>query len=106
MKEAFINRHEYVVNRLNAIPGITCLKAQGAFYAFFNCKMAIENLYTAKKITAKTDLAFANYLLDEYLVAAVPGSAFGLDDHMRISFATSMQELERALDRIEQALNL
>ena len=57
------------------------------------------------KITEKTDLAFANYLLDNFLVAGVPGSAFGLDNHMRISFATSKQELTRALDRLEKAFN-
>ena len=105
MLSAFIERHEYVIGRLNKIKGIRCLPAQGAFYAFFECSEAIEAMHKEGKITEKTDLAFANYLLDNYLVAGVPGSAFGLDNHMRISFATSKQELTRALDRLEKAFN-
>ncbi|MCX8514673.1 MAG: pyridoxal phosphate-dependent aminotransferase [Burkholderiales bacterium] len=104
MKESFQKRHEYVVTRLNKIKGIKCLPAQGAFYSFFDCSEAINNLYTAGKINQKNDLAFSNYLLNNYLVAGVPGSAFGLDNHMRISYATNMQELETALNRIEHAL--
>ena len=104
MRKAFIERHIHVIARLNKINGIKTLPAQGAFYSFFDCGNAIENMYAAGKIAAKTDLAFADYLLDKFLVAAVPGSAFGLDNHMRISFATSLDELNRALDRMEQAL--
>lgn len=105
MSIEFKKRHDYVVERINKIKGLRCLKAQGAFYSFFECSKAIENLYTAGKIQAKTDLDFANYLLENYMVAGVPGSAFGLNNHIRISFATSMDELKRALDRIENALN-
>ena len=104
MLSAFKERHEYVIGRLNQIKGIRCLPAQGAFYAFFECIGAIENIYSCGKIKEKTDLALAGYLLDDYLVAGVPGSAFGLDNHIRISFATSHTELEKALDRMEQAL--
>lgn len=104
MRTAFMERNIYVTSRLNKINGIKALPAQGAFYSFFDCKLAIENMYNCNKIKEKTDLALAGYLLDEFLVAAVPGSAFGLDDHMRISFATSMDELTKALDRIEKAL--
>ncbi|MFN7095009.1 MAG: aminotransferase class I/II-fold pyridoxal phosphate-dependent enzyme, partial [Burkholderiales bacterium] len=98
-------RLDFVVARLNQINGLRCLRAQGAFYAFFECSGAIETLYRSGKISEKTDLALANYLLDHSLVACVPGSAFGLDQHMRISFATSEEELTRALDRLEKALN-
>ncbi|MDQ5922249.1 MAG: aspartate aminotransferase [Pseudomonadota bacterium] len=105
MLKAFTERHEYAVTRLNKIKGIKCLPAQGAFYAFFECSGAINNLYLAGKITEKTDLALSNYLLDNFLVAGVPGSAFGLGNHIRISFATSIQKLETGLDRIEKALN-
>lgn len=104
MRKAFMERHVYVIDRLNKINGIKTLPAQGAFYSFFDCSGAIANMYAAGKIVDKTDLALAGYLLDSFLVAAVPGSAFGLEDHMRISFATSMEELTRALDRIEDAL--
>jgi aspartate aminotransferase len=105
MLSAFTERHEYVVGRLNKIKGIRCLHAQGAFYSFFECSGAIDNLYALGKISEKTDLALADYLLENYLVAGVPGSAFGLGNHIRISFATSMKQLETALDRMEKALN-
>ena len=105
MLKAFIERHEYVVERLNKIKGLRCLPAQGAFYSFFECSDAINAMYSQGKISDKTDLALANYLLDNFLVAGVPGSAFGLDNHIRISFATSKHELTRALDRLEEAFN-
>jgi len=105
MLREFISRHDYVVERLNNIAGIRCLKAQGAFYAFFDCRQAIANLVAQGKITENNDLAFADYLLNKFFVAGVPGSAFGLDKYMRISFATSMSELTEGLNRLEQALS-
>ncbi len=105
MKKAFKERHDHVVQRLNKIKGIQCLPAQGAFYCFFDCSEAIDNAYKRGNIKEKTDLALANYLLDEFLVACVPGSAFGLNQHMRISYATSLKELDIALDRITKALD-
>lgn len=105
MIEAFTKRHDYVVGRLNTINGIQCLRAQGAFYSFFKCRDAIDKLFAEGKLKEKTDLSLANYLLEEHQVACVPGSSFGLDEHMRISFATSMSNLEKALDRLENALN-
>lgn len=105
MQQAFTERHDYVVTRLNQIPGISCLRAQGAFYAFFDCSKAIAKLHSAGKISATTDLALASYLLEQHLVACVPGSAFGLEGFMRISFATSMAEITKALNRIETALS-
>ncbi|MFN8769330.1 MAG: pyridoxal phosphate-dependent aminotransferase [Neisseriaceae bacterium] len=105
MLKEFIKRHDYVVERLNKIPGIKCLKAQGAFYAFFDCSQAINMLYNAKKINGITDIDMADYLLDNFHVAGVPGSAFGLDKFIRISFATSFEEITKGLDRIEQAMN-
>lgn len=104
MRNAFIERHRYVVDHLNRIRGIRCLEAQGAFYAFFDCSVAIENMYTSGKITDKTDFALATYILDEALVAFVPGSAFGMSNYMRLSFATSMDELVKALDRVATIL--
>jgi aspartate aminotransferase len=104
MKEAFIKRHEYVVNRINNIEGLKCLKSQGAFYAFFECSTAIEKLYKAGKINNNSDLDFSNYLLDNFKVAGIPGSAFGLDGHMRFSFAANEFELKAGLDRLENAL--
>ncbi|MCC2645295.1 MAG: aspC [Burkholderiales bacterium] len=104
MKDAFLQRRDYVVGRINKIKGLRCLKAEGAFYAFFECTDAINYLHNKGKINEKTDFAFANYLLENFLLAGVPGSAFGLDNHIRISFATSMEELTKGLDRLEMSL--
>lgn len=104
MLKAFRERHEYVVNRFNAMRGLHCLKAGGAFYAFSDAREAIKNLYHEKKISEPTDMALADYFLEVHNVAVVPGSAFGAEGYFRISFATSMDNLTRALDRIEQAL--
>jgi aspartate aminotransferase len=105
MVDAFKARHEYVVNRFNAMPGVSCLKAGGAFYAFPDAREAINNLLKAGKITEATDMAFAEYLLEQFDVAVVPGSAFGAEGYFRVSFATSMENLQTALDRIEKALS-
>lgn len=105
MVNAFIERHKYVVDRFNNMPGLSCLMAGGAFYAFPDARTAIANLYKAGKINAATDMALAEYLLESFDVAVVPGSAFGAEGYFRISFATSMDNLRNALDRIENALN-
>lgn len=106
MLTAFKERHTYVVNRFNAMPGLSCLMAGGAFYAFPDARGAIANLHKAGKINAATDMALAEYLLEQFDVAVVPGSAFGAEGYFRISFATSMENLSNALDRIEKALNI
>lgn len=91
----FKKRHEYVVERVNQIPGFKCLHADGAFYAFMDISEAMKMKGFA------TDADFATAILEEKLVAAVPGSGFGSEGHLRISFATSMENLVAALDRIE-----
>ncbi|WP_319558005.1 pyridoxal phosphate-dependent aminotransferase [Thiomicrorhabdus sp.] len=96
MLAEFKKRHEYVVERINKIPGFKCLHADGAFYAFMNIEEAIKIKGYA------TDTEFAGALLEEKLVAAVPGSGFGSDNHLRFSFATSMEALTAALDRVEE----
>ena len=106
MVTAFKERHKYVVDRFNAMPGLGCLMAGGAFYAFPDARRAIANLHKAGKINAATDMALAEYLLEKFDVAVVPGSAFGAEGYFRISFATSMDNLRVALDRIEKALNI
>jgi aspartate aminotransferase len=105
MVEAFIERHEYVVNRFNQMPGLKCIKAGGAFYAFPDARVAIANLHKAGKLPEANDMALSEYLLEKVGVAVVPGSAFGAEGYFRISFATSMQNLTEALNRIEQALS-
>lgn len=104
MVVAFKERHKYVVDRFNAMPGLHCIMAGGAFYAFPDARPAIANLHKAGKISEATDMAFAEYLLEKFDVAVVPGSAFGAEGYFRISFATSMDNLRNALDRIEKAL--
>ena len=103
MVQAFRERHEFVVRRFNEMKGLKCIKAGGAFYAFPDAREAIAGLHQRGLISAATDMALSEYLLEKG-VAVVPGSAFGADGYFRISFATSMQNLEKALDRIEQAL--
>ena len=104
MLKAFRERHTYVVDRFNKMRGLKCITAGGAFYAFPDAREAIDNLARAGKIAAATDMALSEYLLETTGVAVVPGSAFGAEGYFRISFATSMENLTKALDRIEQAL--
>ncbi len=103
MLNAFRERHRYVVDALNAIPGVHCVDTGGAFYAFPNVSAAIGKLHAEGKLADATDLALANRLL-EYGVALVPGSAFGAEGCIRISFATSMENLKQAVERIAMAL--
>jgi len=103
MLTAFRERHRYVVDALNAIPGVHCVDSGGAFYAFPNVSTAIRKLHAEGKLPEATDLALANRLL-EFGVALVPGSAFGAEGCIRISFATSMDNLKQAIQRIAAAL--
>ena len=98
--KAFQERRDFVVNSLNAIEGISCLKPQGAFYVFPNCKGLIgKKDKIGKKITNDTE--FVQSLLENNDVAVVQGSAFGLEGFFRISYATSMEKLEIAMKRIK-----
>ncbi len=105
MIKAFRERHEFVVTELNKIPGISCLMAGGAFYAFPDARAAIARLHKQGTISAPTDIALAEYLLVEGGVAVVPGSAFGSCGYIRLSFATSMENLKEALKRMAAALS-
>jgi aspartate aminotransferase len=98
MNKAFKTRHDFVVAGLNAIPGISCLPGAGTFYAFAHIEGAMRSL------GMKDDTEFAEYLLVQGGVAVVPGSGFGAPNHMRLSFACSMEMLEDALQRIAKAL--
>ena len=94
--KAFKERRDFVVKSLNNIKGINCLTPNGAFYVFPSCKGLLN-----KKTKLKTDSEFVQKLLEKSNVAAVQGSAFGLDGYFRISYATSMQNLKRAMKRIK-----
>ena len=94
--KAFKERRDFVVKSLNNIKGITCLTPNGAFYVFPSCKGLLN-----KKTKLKTDTDFVQKLLEKSNVAVVQGSAFGLDGYFRISYATSMQNLKKAMERIK-----
>ena len=96
MLAEYRKRRDFVVKRLRAIPGVTCAEPRGAFYAYPNVGVALG------KNGMDTTLQFCDRLLAEAHVAAVPGEAFGTNRHIRISYATSMHELERGLERIHQ----
>jgi aspartate aminotransferase len=98
MNEAFKQRHDYVVGALNALPGVSCLPGAGTFYAFADVSKAMAAL------GCNNDTEFAELLLNEGGVAVVPGSGFGAPGHMRISFACSLQTLEKAIERIARVL--
>jgi len=100
MVKAFRERHEYVVSTLNNIKGISCLPSQGAFYSFPDCREEISSIEQVKD-----DVAFAEYLINDLGVAMVPGSAFGAPGYMRLSFATSMENLTEALNRLQKLLS-
>ena len=94
--EAFKERRDFVVSSLNNIKGINCLTPNGAFYVFPSCKGLLN-----KKTKLKTDTEFVQKLLEKSMVAVVQGSAFGLDGYFRISYATSMENLKKAITRIK-----
>jgi aspartate aminotransferase len=95
MLKAFRERHDHVVERLNRIRGVRCLPNQGTFYAFPDVSAAMHALGFAN------DVQLAEHILDKVGVALVPGSAFGAEGHLRLSYATSRANLDGALDRLE-----
>jgi aspartate aminotransferase len=99
MVKAFKERHDFVVNGLNAIDGIRCIPANGAFYAFFYVQPIIDRLEGINN-----DLELAEFLLNKAEIALVPGSAFGAPGYLRLSFATSMENLKKALERLKKAV--
>ncbi len=96
MLAAFKERHDYVVAAVNAIPAMQALPSQGAFYTFVNMQQII-----AQTDNVSNDVELADYILSQAEVALVPGSAFGAPGYMRISFATSMDNLREAMQRLE-----
>jgi len=99
--DAFKERRNFVVTELNKISGIECINPQGAFYVFPSCKDCLGKSHTELG-DIKTDTDFVSKLLESTGVAVVQGSAFGLDGFFRISYATSMQNLEKAVERISK----
>jgi aspartate aminotransferase len=89
MRLEFERRRELMHSGVVAIPGLTCVKPQGAFYLFINIRQ-----------TGLDSMAFCERLLDEHHVAAVPGIAFGMDDHIRLSYATDRETIQKGVDRL------
>lgn len=91
MRQAFAQRRQVMLERLNAIPGLTCAKPDGAFYLFVNISK-----------TNLTSLEFCDALLESHQVATIPGIAFGADDHIRLSYATDMETIEKGMERLDK----
>lgn len=104
MKTAFIARRDYMVDRINAIPNLSCRKPEGAFYVMVNISNLFGKVFHGKEITNSVD--FAEYLLDSFKVAVIPGAGFGSDDYVRLSYATSLDNIKEGLKRIEEAVTL
>lgn len=91
MLQAFAQRRQFIFEAINAIPGLTCVKPNGAFYMFINISG-----------TGMDSLEFCDKLLDDQQVAAIPGIAFGADDHIRLSYATSLEIIQTGMDRLDK----
>jgi aspartate aminotransferase len=102
MVEAFAQRRDYIVGALNGTPGISCFNPEGAFYAFPDVSALYGRAYRGSVITDSA--SFAEYLLDAANVAVVPGVAFGSDAHVRLSYATSMENIQKGVERIQDAV--
>lgn len=102
MRQAFEVRRNYIVERINQIDGISCLKPEGAFYVMMNIKKLLGRTICGKIIQSSDDFSMA--LLKQGLVATVPGSGFGAPDFVRWAYATSMENIKRGLDRLEEFL--
>jgi aspartate aminotransferase len=102
MVREFEKRRNVIVERFNAIDGITCRKPEGAFYVFPNISGLLRKTAGGKMLSSPCDLA--DYLLEEAKVAAVPGEDFGSNEHIRFSYATSLEDIERGSARIREAV--
>lgn len=99
MTKAYKERHDYVVSELKKIPGVKVLPCDGTFYSFPNFEEIIE-----RSTLFKNDIELAEYLLHDAGIALIPGSAFGAPGYLRISYATSMEKLEKAMSRLQNAI--
>ncbi len=103
MKAEFVKRRDYMIEKINSIPGLSCIKPNGAFYVMMNISKIIGKELYGTKINGSDD--FANLLLEKANVALVPGSGFATDIHVRLSYATSLKNITEGLNRIEKFLN-
>ncbi len=104
MKKEFKARRDFMVDRINAINNLSCVKPEGAFYVMVNISKVLNKEIEGKVI--KDSLTFSDLLLEKEKVAVIPGIAFGVDNFIRLSYATSMENIKNGLDRIEKFVNL
>jgi len=102
MRAEFESRRDFIVKRLNEIPGISCFLPEGAFYVFPNIKGLLGKVYDGVKIN--TSMEFAAYLLEKAKIAVVPGEPFGAQGFLRLSYATSLTNIAKGLDRLANAI--
>lgn len=100
MAAEFLRRRDFIYRAITSIPGICCHHPQGAFYVFPNVSAYVGRTFGGKRMNSGDDIA--QFLLDEEKVVVVPGSGFGSRDHVRISYACSMRELEKAAERLQR----
>jgi aspartate aminotransferase len=103
MLAEFDRRRQFLIGELNSISGISCLSPKGAFYAFPNTSKLYGKSTNDRRISSSSDLAL--YLLEKATVALVHGEAFGDDAYIRLSYATSIEEIKKGVDRIREAVN-
>jgi aspartate aminotransferase len=103
MVREFHKRRDAIVDKLNAVDGIHCLRPQGAFYVFPNIATLLGKTANGKRLGSPCDVA--DYLLEEAKVAVVPGEDFGSNEHIRFSYATSLQDIEKGCTRIREAIS-
>lgn len=102
MLREYDRRRRYVVDRLNTLEGVSCLMPEGAFYVFPDMSAVYGRSYKGRLIAGSA--AFGDYMLDEWKIAIIPGAGFGADAYVRLSYATSMANIEKGLDRFEAGL--
>ena len=102
MRKAFEERRNVICQRFDEIDGVSYVKPQGAFYIFPDFSEHYGRTIGGQKIEGSMDIT--DYLLNSAGVGVVPGNGFGADNHLRLSFATSLTEINRGLDRIKKAL--
>ncbi|MDO5518371.1 MAG: aminotransferase class I/II-fold pyridoxal phosphate-dependent enzyme, partial [Clostridium sp.] len=103
MVAEFENRRNFMVDKLSKIKDVSIIKPNGAFYIMVNISAYLNTVFNGQEI--KNSVDFAKVLLDEEKVAVIPGAGFGLDDYIRLSYATSMNVIETGIDRISTFLS-
>lgn len=103
MREEYIRRRDYMVQRINSTEGISCIKPNGAFYIFMNVRALLGRELYGRTFSTASELCAD--MLDRALVALVPSEGFGIDGYVRLSYATSMETIKEGLDRIEKYIN-